>query len=62
MAEGILEEASIQVGGVVDAEDLALFVEMSRVEDVLLSEDINHNGLVNFSGFAEFAGQRLLEE
>lgn len=44
------------MGGVVDAEDLALFVEMWLVEDVFLSEDINRNGLVNFSDFAEFAG------
>jgi hypothetical protein len=55
LAEGILEEASIQVSGVVHAEDLALFMEMWLAEDVLLSEDINRNGLVNFSDFAEFA-------
>jgi len=37
-------------------------VDMWLVEEVLLSEDINRNGMVNFSDFAEFAGQWLWEE
>jgi hypothetical protein len=48
--------------GFVNAEDLVLFVNMWLLDDLLLPENINHNGLVNFSDWAEFAGQWLWEE
>jgi hypothetical protein len=50
-------KADLNNDGFVNAEDLALFVDMWLAEDVLLSEDINRNGLVNFSDWAEFADQ-----
>jgi len=55
-------KADLNNNGVVDGEDLALLVEMWLVDDLLLAENINRNGLVNFSDWAEFAGQWLWEE
>ena len=60
--EALIAKPSRSIMVFVDGENLALFVEMWLVEDVLLSEDINRNGLVNFSDWAEFAGQWLWEE
>ena len=55
-------KADLNNNGFVDGEDLALLVEMWLVEDILLPGDINRNGLINFSDFAEFAGQWGWEE
>jgi hypothetical protein len=55
-------KADLNNDGDVNGDDLALFVDMWLVEDVLLSEDINRNGFVNLSDWAEFAGQWLWEE
>jgi hypothetical protein len=55
-------KADLDGDGDVDGDDLALLVGMWLVEEMLLSEDINRNGLVNFSDWDEFAGQWRWEE
>ena len=55
-------KADLDGDGDVDGDDLALLVGMWLVEDVLLSEDINRNGLVNFSDWDVFAEQWRWEE
>jgi predicted outer membrane repeat protein len=55
-------KADLNNDGFVNAEDLDLFVEMWLVDDLLLAENINRKDLVNFSDWAEFAGQWLWEE
>ena len=48
--------------GIVDGEDMALFVEMWLSYDLLLAEDLDRNGSVNFSDFAKFTEQWFWEE
>jgi len=55
-------KAELNSDGIVNAEDLALFVEVWLMNDLLLPENINRNGLVNFSDYAEFAEQWFWEE
>jgi hypothetical protein len=55
-------KADFNKDGSVDTEDLSLFVDKWPVEEVLLAEDINRNGIVNFADWAEFAQQWLWQE
>ena len=55
-------KADFNNDGFVDGEDLALFVDMWLVDDLLLPENINRKDSINFSDWAEFAGQWLWEE
>lgn len=55
-------KADFNNDGFVNAEDLDLLIKIWLVDDLLLAENINRTGLVNFSDWAEFAGQWLWEE
>jgi hypothetical protein len=48
-------KADFNCDDVVDFTDLCMLTEVWLVEDVLLTEDINRNGFVDFADFAEFA-------
>jgi len=52
-------KADLNHDGFVDAEDLALFVDMWLSDQMPLSGDINRNGSVNFSDFAVMADNWL---
>ncbi len=55
-------KADLNNDGFVNRKDLALIVDMWLADDLLLSGNINRNGLVNFSDWSEFAGQWHWEE
>jgi hypothetical protein len=55
-------KADLDDDGFVGTEDLLLFTEMWLIEDILLSEDINRNCMVDLFDFVELSGSWFWEE